>query len=238
MRETQYNGCWVFQSWECSHILPLLKSLVIPLLEYCPIKILMHISRELFYHSGACVAFVTLIFSWTTYWLATREILYVICGLLTLVACSVSLAEHGSLLAGWHWSLLECNGGLSWWNAMDSPGGWWVVSLFLTHGPLFCHGECPWKIFNTVLQAQVSVKGSRHVQAIKVIQRMFTYKITEVQLLNYWERQDEHRLYSRQRCCVYVWKITQHMVPNIDGTMGHKIETRKHPRHVTQSVIQ
>ena len=28
------------------------------------------------------------------------------------------------------------------------------------------------------------------------------------------------------------------MVLNIDGTMGHKIETRKHPRHGTQSVIQ
>ena len=28
------------------------------------------------------------------------------------------------------------------------------------------------------------------------------------------------------------------MVPNIDGTMGHKIETRKHPRHGIQCVIQ
>ena len=28
------------------------------------------------------------------------------------------------------------------------------------------------------------------------------------------------------------------MVPNIDGTMGHKIKSRKHPRHGTQSVIQ
>ena len=28
------------------------------------------------------------------------------------------------------------------------------------------------------------------------------------------------------------------MVPNIDGTMGHKLITRKHPRHVTQCVIQ
>ena len=27
------------------------------------------------------------------------------------------------------------------------------------------------------------------------------------------------------------------MVPNIDGTMGHKIKTRKHPRHGTQWVI-
>ena len=28
------------------------------------------------------------------------------------------------------------------------------------------------------------------------------------------------------------------MVPNIDGTMGHTIKTRKHPRHGTQCVIQ
>ena len=28
------------------------------------------------------------------------------------------------------------------------------------------------------------------------------------------------------------------MVPNIDGTMGHKIKTRKHPRHGTQCLIQ
>ena len=28
------------------------------------------------------------------------------------------------------------------------------------------------------------------------------------------------------------------MVPNIDGTMGHKIKTRKHPGHGTQCVIQ
>ena len=28
------------------------------------------------------------------------------------------------------------------------------------------------------------------------------------------------------------------MVPNIDGTVGHKIKTRKHPRHGTQCVIQ
>ena len=37
---------------------------------------------------------------------------------------------------------------------------------------------------------------------------------------------------------MYIFKITQHMVPNIDGTMGHKIKTRKHPRLGTQCVIQ
>ena len=28
------------------------------------------------------------------------------------------------------------------------------------------------------------------------------------------------------------------MMPNTDGIMGHKIETRKHPRHGAQCVIQ
>ena len=28
------------------------------------------------------------------------------------------------------------------------------------------------------------------------------------------------------------------MVQNIDGTIGHTIKTRKHPKHVTQCVIQ
>ena len=28
------------------------------------------------------------------------------------------------------------------------------------------------------------------------------------------------------------------MVPNIDGTTGHTIKTRKHPRHGTQCVVQ
>ena len=84
---------------------------------------------------------------------------------------------------------------------------------------------------------------AKDIQAIEAIQRTFTYKITEVQHLNYWERLHELKLYSlqrrRERCIIiYIWKITQHMVPNIHGTLGHTIKTRKHPRHATQCVIQ
>ena len=84
---------------------------------------------------------------------------------------------------------------------------------------------------------------AKDIQAIEAIQRMFTYKITELQHLNYWERLHELKLYSLQRCCeryiiMYIWKIIQHTVPNIDLTMGHKIKTRKHPRHGTQCVMQ
>ena len=45
-------------------------------------------------------------------------------------------------------------------------------------------------------------------------------------------------IYRERNIIIYIWKITQHMVPNIDGTMGHKIKTRKHPRLGTQCVIQ
>ena len=79
------------------------------------------------------------------------------------------------------------------------------------------------------------------IQAIEAIQRTFAYKITEVQHLNNWEIPHELKLYSvqRRRECyiiIYIWKITQHMVPNIDGTMGYKIKTRKHSRHGTRTV--
>ena len=93
----------------------------------------------------------------------------------------------------------------------------------------FCQLWNPWK--------------AKDIQAIEDIQRTFTYKITEVQHLNYWERLHELKLYSLQRrreryIIIYIWKITQHIVPNIDGTMGYKIKTRKYPRHGTQCVIQ
>ena len=84
---------------------------------------------------------------------------------------------------------------------------------------------------------------SKDIQAIAAIQPTFTYKITEVQHLNYWAKLHELKLYSLHRhheryIIIHIWMITQHMVPNIDGTMGNKIKTRKHPRYGTQCVIQ
>ena len=83
----------------------------------------------------------------------------------------------------------------------------------------------------------------KDIQAIEAIQRTFTCKITEVHHLNYWERLHELKLCFLQRhreryIIIYIWKITQHMVSNIDGTMGYTIKTRKHQRHGTQCVIQ
>ena len=71
---------------------------------------------------------------------------------------------------------------------------------------------------------------AKDIQAIEAIQRTFTFKITEVQHLNYYERLHELKLYSLQRRCeryiiIYIQKITQHMVPNISGTIGHTKKT-------------
>ena len=53
-----------------------------------------------------------------------------------------------------------------------------------------CHSQScqlwnPWKV--------------KDIQATEAIERTFTYKITEVQHLNYWERVHELKLYSLQR---------------------------------------
>ena len=97
-----------------------------------------------------------------------------------------------------------------------------LKSLVILLHEWYCQLWNPWK--------------AKDIQAIEAIQRTFSYKITEVQHLNYWERLYKLKLYSlqfrRERyIIIYIRKITQHMVPNIDGTMGHKIKTRKHPRH-------
>ena len=77
---------------------------------------------------------------------------------------------------------------------------------------------------------------AKDIQAIEAIQQKFTDKITEVQHLNYWERLHELKLYSLQKrrkryIVIYMWKITLHMVPNIDGTIGHTKKNRKHLRY-------
>ena len=41
---------------------------------------------------------------------------------------------------------------------------------------------------------------AKAIQPIEAIQRTFTYKITEVQHLNYFERLHKLKLYSLQRC--------------------------------------
>ena len=117
------------------------------------------------------------------------------------------------------------------------------VEEVLSHADtLEISGHSPTRV---LLPALESMESKRKKQAIEAIQQTFTYKITEVQHLNYWERLHELKLYSLQRrsecyIIIYIWKITQHMVPNIDGTIGHTIKARKHStQHCgTQFIIQ
>ena len=76
--------------------------------------------------------------------------------------------------------------------------------------------------------------------AIEAIQWAFTYKITEVYRLNYWERLHEIKLYSLQRrreryIIIYIWKITQHMV-SCNGTQNKNKKTPKTWNTVCYSV--
>ena len=104
------------------------------------------------------------------------------------------------------------------------------VAAALSHADtleISCHS--PTRVLLPALESM----ESKRKQAIEGIQRTFTYEITEVPHLNYWERLHELKLYSLLRrrdhyIIIYIWKIMQHMVPNIDGTMGHTIKTRKH----------
>ena len=93
-----------------------------------------------------------------------------------------------------------------------------------------CHSST-----RVLLPAQESMENKRHTIGIEAIQRTFKYKVTEVQHLNYWERLHKLKLYPLQRrleryMIIYIWNIMQHMVPNIDGTMGHKIKKPKTPK--------
>ena len=88
------------------------------------------------------------------------------------------------------------------------------VAKTLSHADtleIYCHSPT-----RVLLPALESTKA-KDIQAIEAIQRTFTYKITEVQHLNYWERLHDIKLYSLHRrreryILIYIWKITQHMV--------------------------
>ena len=73
------------------------------------------------------------------------------------------------------------------------------VARALSHAAtleISCHSPT-----RVLLPALESMESKRYtLQAIEAIQRTFTYKITEVQHLNYWERLHELKLYCLQRC--------------------------------------
>ena len=84
---------------------------------------------------------------------------------------------------------------------------------------------------------------AKDIQTIEVIQQTFSCKIHEVQHLTTGKDcMNSNYTLSRDAVnfilyIIYICKMTLHIVPNIDGTMGHNIKTIKHPRHGTQCVI-
>ena len=57
--------------------------------------------------------------------------------------------------------------------------------------------------------------NAKDIQVIEAIERIFTFKITEVQHLNYWERLHKLKLYSLQRrehyIIIYIWPNSSYL---------------------------
>ena len=85
------------------------------------------------------------------------------------------------------------------------------------------------------------------IQTIEAVQKTFTYRITSLRNLNYWERLQSLKLYSLERrreryLILYVWKTKQGMCPNHSEFRFHChqrlgwfcTEVRVHPRALTR----
>ena len=75
-----------------------------------------------------------------------------------------------------------------------------------------------------LLAALESLDGKRHTSYRSYLKDVFLQNHRST-AFNYWERPHEIKLYSLQNCrechiIMYIWKLTQHMVPNIDGCQG------------------
>ena len=127
------------------------------------------------------------------------------------------------------------------WGAIFTPLSLTIISRLQFYFGIENLRRCKWSLVIPLLEYCCQLWNSwkaNDIQAIKGVQRTFTHKITKLQHLNYWERLHELKLCSLQTrreryIIIYIWKV-----PNIDGTMGHQIKTKKHPRHGTQCVIQ
>ena len=82
---------------------------------------------------------------------------------------------------------------------------------------------------------------AKDIQDIEASQRKFTYKVTEVQHLNYWERLHELNFYSLQRCTerctiIYIWKM--HTPYGAKYWWHNGAQNKNQKRQWTQCVIQ
>ena len=76
-----------------------------------------------------------------------------------------------------------------------------------------------------------SPTAAGQIQRLEEVQRSFIRKIDGVRGKNYWECLSEMKIYSLQRRreryrIIYIWKILENIVPNINNT----ISTRENPR--------
>ena len=91
------------------------------------------------------------------------------------------------------------------------------VTTALSHADtleISCHS-----VTRVLLPALESMESKRHTSYLSYSTNVYIQNY-EVQHLNYWERLYELKLYSLQKRCerYVIWTITQHMLPNIDGT--------------------
>ena len=74
------------------------------------------------------------------------------------------------------------------------------------------------------------------IRDIEGVQKSFTRKITGLSEMKYWERLDALNLYSLERrreryIIIYVWKIIQGMVPNVEGANRIRTATGRNGLH-------
>ena len=102
---------------------------------------------------------------------------------------------------------------------------WACTSKFFTSSnpvsEVVCHS-----LIRALLPVLESTESKKYTSSRSYSPNVYK-QITEVQHLNYWERLRKLKLYSLQKrreryIILYIWKVTQHMVPNIDNTMRHK----------------
>lgn len=73
------------------------------------------------------------------------------------------------------------------------------------------------------------------IQSLEMVQRNFLRKIVCIRHLSYWEQLKKLNLYSLERrreryTIIYVWKILEGLVPNLDDSSERRLETHTHSR--------
>ena len=119
----------------------------------------------------------------------------------------------------------------------------WILRVFSTRDPsplmvLYKSLVLPLLEYCSVLWSPRTVGLIRDIEGV---QRSFTWRLSDMQNLSYWERLERLNLYSLERrrdryCAIYIWKILSGLVPNInDGRC--KIRAKQHIRRGRLCVV-